>query len=86
MKCPECGKQSAGFSEAATLVGFSTHIDELGEHFHDDNCLKRYYICPNGHRWIESLRRRCSNPKCDWRGKPNCFCHPGPKVDQWTDA
>jgi hypothetical protein len=76
--CPQCSEPFVRHGgESATLVGSSSPKG----HDHDDNCLKRIYVCPNGHKTLLSVRRSC--PKCDWKGKPDCFCHKGAKVDRW---
>ena len=86
MKCPNCGIHSTYISEGETLVGYSRHIDSKGiSHLHDDNCQKRYYQCSCGTKWIESIRRTCSNKNCNWKGKESCPCHKGMKVDKWSD-
>src|SRR3954463_7377005 len=91
MKCPECGSETRHSGTSTTLVGFGgPFTDASGSHEHDDNCLKRYYRCDNGHDWIESKRRTCNDrhgqPACEWVGKPSGQCHASPKVDAWTDA
>lgn len=87
MKCQRCGTETKHGGTFQTLVGFGTFTDALGEHEHNDNCLKRYYRCMNcKNDWIESIRRTCSLKACDWKGKTSCFCHDGEKVDTWTDA
>jgi hypothetical protein len=82
MTCKTCGEPIAqlGVGESTTLVGFSSPPG----HNHDDNCVKRVYSCANGHRVVLSRRRRC--PVCDWVGNAECFCHDGPKVDEWPDV
>lgn len=62
-----------------TLLGY--HSPE--GHEHDDNCLSRTYICTNNHKISVSKRRTC--PACDWKGKEECFCHKGKKVDEWPE-
>lgn len=65
-------------SETKTMVGYSSPPG----HNHDDNCLLRMYVCDQcGHNHKVSKRRRC--PACDWVGKDSCFCHKGPKLDEW---
>lgn len=81
MKCPDCGVETQYFSEGETMVGYSSPRG----HDHDDNCRKRYYQCANGHDWVESIRRTCPRPGCDWRGKAHCDRCGGAKVDAWTD-
>lgn len=79
--CTQCGERMEGDprSDLETLVGFYAGDG----HAHDDNCMKRRYVCENGHDAAVSLRRRCPRPDCDWAGKAECFCHPGPKVNAW---
>lgn len=55
-------------------------------HDHDDNCVRRMYICGNGHQTILSKRNRCPNTDCDWVGEKTCHCHEGEKVDEWPEA
>jgi len=75
MKCSKCETEVTNHSgEWQTLVGYWGH---------DDNCLSREYVCPCGHRWVESLLRSCD--RCDWTGKDECFCHGGQKVTRWSD-
>jgi hypothetical protein len=75
MKCPKCDAECKSHGGTSiTLVGYDGH---------DDNCMNRRYGCTCGQRWTESLRRTC--PDCGWKGKETCFCHTGPKVDQWSD-
>jgi hypothetical protein len=82
MKCPNCGKETQHSGTYETMVGYHS---EPG-HDHDDNCLKRHYSCVCGHQWTESLRRKCPNPECDWKGKESCWCHGNTlKVDKWSD-
>ena len=80
MKCPICSLDTVwnGFG-SETLVGFYSPSG----HDHNDNCLKRGYVCANGHYIGVYLRRKCSDPACDWVGKKTCFCHEGDKVDEW---
>jgi len=83
MSCKECGEKLIYDQKGTwgTLVGYSSPSGH--GHDHDDNCLKRSYVCKNGHRKTVSLRRSC--PACDWVGKADCFCHEGPKVDEWPE-
>lgn len=83
MTCPTCSAPMTPdkWGESRTLVGYSSPPG----HNHDDNCRKRTYECPNGHHIIVSKRNRCSTPGCDWVGKPDCFCHPDPKVEEWPE-
>lgn len=83
--CPTCEKplryQGA---ETRTLVGYGYAANG---HAHDDNCRLRGYQCPDGHQFVASVRRRCEHdPPCAWIGKPDCFCHVGPKLDAWPDV
>jgi hypothetical protein len=66
-----------GYSE--TTVGYGSPPG----HEHDDNCIIGSATCSAGHRINFSVRRRCTNPDCDWRGKEECFCHVGKKLDKW---
>lgn len=87
MTCPTCG---AAFirhgGECTTLVGFS--YGSCGGS-HDDNCLKRIYICEQGHHTLLSIVRLCNDhngaPLCEWTGKADCFCHVGAKVLAWPE-
>ena len=82
MKCPKCkGKiiKQIGMGQLTTLVGYCSPPG----HNHDDNCIKRLYLCENGHKIILSKRRRCH---CGWVGKESCFCHDGLKIDEWLDV
>lgn len=81
MTCQTCGAPfvSCG-AERTTLVGY----DSPAGHDHDDNCVKRTYLCENGHETVVSKRRRC--PACDWIGQAECGCHQGPKVDEWPEV
>ena len=81
MKCSKCGEETRHAGTSQTLVGYGSPDG----HDHDDNCLKRRYECVNGHAWVESVRRRCPAEGCDWRGKADCFCHEGSKVEAWSD-
>jgi hypothetical protein len=83
--CPTCEKplRYEG-GETRTLVGYGY---AKNGHAHDDNCALRGYSCPDGHRFVLSVVRRCEHdPPCDWRGKESCFCHVGPKLDAWPDV
>jgi hypothetical protein len=85
MHCSTCGKpldHVRGGGTEMTCVGFFSPPG----HDHDDNCLKRVYVCADGHRTVVSKRRRCPAPGCDWKGKETCFCHPNPKVDEWPEV
>jgi hypothetical protein len=81
MRCKECNREMFwdGY-EFSTMLGYSSS----GGHDHNDNCLIRIYKCFNGHVLKESLRRVC--PVCDWKGKEECFCHSGKKVDRWSEV
>lgn len=79
---PECAAMFASTSgTASTCVG---SFSPPG-HDHDDNCRSREYTCDDGHKSYFHRRNRCPNEDCDWVGKAECFCHPGPKVDEWPD-
>lgn len=52
-------------------------------HDHDDNCRSGAAVCVNGHKKFVSIRRTCSTPGCDWKGKDECFCHEGKKLEGW---
>lgn len=82
MTCEKCGEPMARGTgddryELSTLVGFFSPPG----HNHDDNCVLRMYVCPNGHKRKVSKRRTC--PACDWKGKEECFCHAGKKLEEW---
>ena len=81
MICDQCEEQMAvgPWGETKTLVGYMSPPG----HNHDDNCVKREYVCNNGHTKIISIRQRC--PTCDWVGKDYCGCCGGQKVDQWPE-
>lgn len=86
MKCPTCGEETRHNGTMSTLVGFVPFKDEHGNvHHHDDNCLRRYYVCINDHSWVESIIRTCDVEGCDWKGKDECGCHEGKKVEKWSD-
>jgi hypothetical protein len=83
MNCPKCGEPGILMSEIEqTLVGYFSPPG----HDHDDNCLIRHVKCKNNHWWRISLRRKCSNPNCNWKGKETCFCHQGKKLDEWPEV
>ena len=86
--CPDCGLaysakaiQVAQQGEGETCVGYFSPPG----HDHDDNCRKRQYTCPNGHKNTFSIRRKCPAEGCGWRGKEDCFCCKNPKVDCWPE-
>ena len=82
MKCKTCGENARDLGHSSsTLVGYMSPPG----HDHDDNCVNKTDRCPNGHNNSVSLRNRCSDPECDWVGKDSCFCHDGPKVDEWPE-
>lgn len=89
MKCPDCGSNDTEMEMEGiftTLVGYGRFEDELGEHHHDDNCLKRRYVCCDcSAKWTESIVRRCNLSGCGWEGKLECACLKSPKVTKWTD-
>ena len=77
MTC-ECGAEFASTTwESSTCVGYTSPPG----HDHDDNCVTRAYVCLLGHETQLTARNSC--PMCDWRGKKECFCHKGPKLDDW---
>jgi len=84
MKCTKCGEEliACDPGEIRTLLGYSSPPG----HNHDDNCIKKAYWCKNNHMNLLSIRRRCSNPDCDWVGKKDCFCHDGKKLDEWPEV
>ena len=55
--CPECGERAIYHTgEFETLIGYTPFVDDEGrEHLHDDNCVRRCYVCPNGHGWNVSV-------------------------------
>lgn len=76
--CKTCGEPLFQYGgESSTLVGYHSPPG----HNHDDNCIKRSYQCSNGHSIVVSKRRSCK--VCDWKGKEDCLCHDGAKVDEW---
>lgn len=76
-----CGQPFAKWlSEGQTLVGYFSPAG----HDHDDNCLHREYVCAAGHQTPFWLLRSC--PACDWVGKTECFCNPGPKLLAWPEV
>ena len=78
--CPVCAQLMFADGDIyETLVGYRSP----GGHNHNDNCLIRVYRCPAGHYLNVSVRRMC--PVCDWKGKTQCFCHPGKKLDKWPE-
>lgn len=78
MRCPTCDAVFVWASgETTTLVWFYSPPG----HNHDDNCRNRVYECANGHRTRLSVQNKCA--KCDWRGRTECFCHPGKKLFDW---
>lgn len=88
VRCKECGeevliyKKDNEWGPAETTVGY---ISPPG-HDHNNNCLIMVGRCLNDHLQEVSIRRKCSNPNCNWVGKEKCFCHPGKKVDKWPWA
>lgn len=80
MTC-DCGERMTGNadSERETLLGFASQPG----HNHNDNCLTRNYVCPNGHVRVVAIRRRCDVEGCTWKGKEECPCHSGKKVEEW---
>lgn len=93
-ECLECGAPYVHFRS-----GEPTTVDYLprGTCLHDDNCVKRRYLCKNRHSNELSVRRRCNDkqshytkrprfePMCDWKGKAKCSCDKHPKVDRWPE-
>ena len=77
LRCNEVAVWDGG--EERTLIG-CTRRDG---HHHDANCVKRGYVCPNGHWHVYSILQRCSVPGCGWVGKSECFCHDKAKVEEW---
>ena len=81
MTCVQCGGPFVSHSgDITTLVGFSSPPG----HRHDDNCLRRVYVCAQGHATRLFLRRSC--PACDWQGRPTCFCHVGQQLPAWPEG
>lgn len=78
MDCELCG--SPLFTDGSTMTTCVGYTSPAG-HDHDDNCRSRYYRCANGHGVSLSKRNKC--PTCDWRGRAECFCHKGGKLDEW---
>lgn len=69
------------FSE--TMVGF---LSTPG-HYHSPNCASFRQKCAACGRWNEgSLRRECPAPGCGWKGRAECFCHKGAKVERVVAA
>jgi hypothetical protein len=82
MNCVKCGGLSEAFGTRKTLVWWNSPPG----HDHDDNCMSRHYMCREcGHQHKVSLRRTCPTPGCDWKGRAECFCHDGSKLDKWPD-
>lgn len=80
-KCSQCGEPMTLEDYGVTLVGYYSPEG----HNHDDNCLRAFYRCQNGHREQISHQRKCPVEGCDWMGKPVCFCHKGGKRGIWTN-
>lgn len=80
LTCSTCGDPLVTLSEdiSRTLVG--GWRGECG-FSHDDNCISRIAWCQAGHPTLLSIRRACEG--CDWRGRENCRCHDGLKLDAW---
>jgi hypothetical protein len=85
VRCPVCNaKPVGGYGLSETLVGYGLTKGSDGQlHEHDDNCRKMLVECPQKHRWTISERRRCETEGCGWRGKTECFCHQGKKLDRF---
>lgn len=79
-----CGAEWKTRSEgtSSTYVGYIT----INGHLHDDNCVKKFYYCSNGHRSVLSKRQECSRADCNWVGKEDCDCHDGKKVEEWPEV
>jgi len=78
LMCPECGARYVRHEgTSTTLVGYGH--GPCGRK-HDDNCLKRIYVCERGHETELSVIRKC---ECGWRGKMSCFCRAGDKIEEW---
>ena len=88
VECKECNepvliyKEENQWGAMQTSVGYGSPPG----HNHDDNCLLMVGRCSNGHLQKVSKLRKCTNPDCNWKGKTECFCHPGQKVDEWPWA
>ena len=79
-KCPKCGGKMISKGEWETLVGYYSPPG----HNHNDNCLKKVYVCERcKSEFIYSIQRKCNVPECDWVGSDSCFCHSGKKVKEW---
>ena len=81
MKCPECSSPMRYAGTGVTLVGYQSPPG----HNHDDNCRVRVYHCI-ACSFAVAVSKQNTCPACDWRGKTECFCHPGPKVSEWPEA
>jgi hypothetical protein len=80
MTCEKCDKPFVSHKwQMRTLLGYG--VEPCGRE-HDDNCLFRTYVCPDGHHTSVSLRRSCP---CGWKGRETCFCHAGKKVSCWPE-
>jgi hypothetical protein len=88
MNCPTCDEPLllVEGSQMQTLVGYGYYGEAAKEHNHDDNCRHRTYICKNKHQVELYKQNKCFNPKCDWVGKEECFCHKGKKLKEWPEA
>ncbi|HEC63928.1 MAG TPA: hypothetical protein ENI23_01395 [bacterium] len=86
-KCPSCREGAiARYGESTTLIGYEEFEDSFGNiHKHDDNCVKQNFECPNSHIWSLSIRRKCNAEGCDWKGKEECLCHKGKKIDSFLN-
>jgi hypothetical protein len=75
--CPDCGGPLKSDGFGTTLLGYSSPPG----HDHDINCRTGHFNCGDrSHARIEySIRTTCPAPGCDWRGKEECWCHPGKK-------
>lgn len=83
MDCKKCGYPMRSLGAGMmTCVGYFSPPG----HDHDDNCITRGYVCDKcGEYQTVSILRKCPHPECDWVGKRECFCHEGPKVEEWPE-
>lgn len=80
--CRVCGEEMYTWTGGPimTLVGYNSPEG----HDHDDNCKYKVYHCKNGHHKKVYKISKC--PACDWVGKRECWCHDGPKYDEWPEG
>lgn len=70
MICPECKKEDKKsivqeHGGISTLMYYQPFYDEDGKrHNHDGNRFTMSYSCSNGHKWLDTLKKTCSN--CEW--------------------